>query len=58
MEDTSIFIHAFTLKVNEQTVCVKDRLGVSGSVLSTTCVSVNRTAELQKGAKVCPVSDL
>lgn len=38
--------------------CLNERLDISGSVLSTTCVSVNRTAELEKGANVCPVSDL
>lgn len=37
---------------------MKEGLGISGNVLSTTCVGVNRTAELQKGAKVCPISDL
>lgn len=39
-------------------VCVNDRPGFSGSLLSATYVSVNRPAELQKGAKFCPISDL
>lgn len=39
-------------------VCVNDRLGISGSLLSATYVSVNRPAELQKGVKFCPISDL
>lgn len=33
-------------------------LGISSSVLSATCVSVNRLVQEQKGAKFCPIPDL
>lgn len=39
-------------------MCVNDKVDISGSLESATCVSVNRPAELQKGAKFCSVSDL
>ena len=35
-------------------VCVNDSLGISGSLLCATYVSVNRPADLQRGAKFCP----
>lgn len=37
---------------------MNDRLDTSGSLWSATYVSINRPAELQRGAKFCPVSDL
>lgn len=45
-------------RVNEQCVCVCVWLGISGSLLCATYVSVNRPADLQRGAKFCPISDL
>lgn len=66
MQDSPYLVSMFlghtctSLRVNEQSVrvCVNDRLGISGSLLSATYISVNRPGELQKGAKFCPISDL
>lgn len=47
-----------SFKVMSLRTCVNGRQGINGSLLSATCVSINRPAEQQRGAKFCPVPDL